>query len=85
MTDLEAVLPSDPLREEIAEFARAHHLAERSRDLDAHPEFPWNEFRALGKEGWLGLTLPPDRGGRGLPLRRAGLALQEFGYRCGTA
>jgi len=85
VTDLASVLPEDPLREEIDQFARTHRLVERSRTLDTHPEFPWKEFRAMGDAGWLGLTLPPEHGGRGLPLRRAAVALQEFGYRGGTA
>lgn len=65
-------------------FARAHELANRSRELDAVPAFPWAEFRAMGAAGWLGLTLPPAIGGRGLPLPRAGLVLEEFGYQAGT-
>jgi len=85
VTDLASVLPEDPLRDEVGEFARAHRLSERSRELDSHPEFPWQEFRAMAQAGWLGLTLPSDLGGRGLPLRRAGLLLQELGYRAGTA
>jgi alkylation response protein AidB-like acyl-CoA dehydrogenase len=84
VTELAAVLPEDPLRDEVEEFAQKHRLAERSRALDAHPEFPWKEFRAMGKAGWLGLTLPPEYGGRGLPLRRAGVVLQELAYRAGT-
>lgn len=84
MTELEAVLPDDPVRQEVEHFARAHRLAERSRALDARPEFPWEEFRAMAEAGWLGLTMPPEHGGRGLPLRRAGVALQEFGFQAGT-
>jgi cyclohexanecarboxyl-CoA dehydrogenase len=38
----------------------------------------------MGEQGWLGLTIPPEGGGRGLSLRRAGVVLQEFGYRAGT-
>jgi alkylation response protein AidB-like acyl-CoA dehydrogenase len=85
VTDLASVLPDDPLRSEVQQFAGAYRLAERSRSLDAHPEFPWKEFRAMGAAGLLGLTLSPERGGRGLPLRRAAIALQELGYRAGTA
>lgn len=85
MTDLASVLPDDPLRAEVEEFARKHRLAERARELDARPEFPWTEFQAMGNSGWLGLTLPPEHGGRGLPLRRAGIALEELGFRAGTA
>jgi cyclohexanecarboxyl-CoA dehydrogenase len=85
VTDLASVLPEDPLRQEIQRFVESQHLATRSRELDAHPEFPWPEFKVMGHEGWLGLTLSKDQGGRGLPLRKAALALEELGYRSGTA
>jgi cyclohexanecarboxyl-CoA dehydrogenase len=84
LTDPAAVLPSDPIRDEVARFAETHRLALRYRALDADPAFPWKEFRAMGQAGWLGLTLPPEHGGRGLSLSRAGVVLQEFGYRAGT-
>lgn len=84
MTDLASVLPADPLREEVAQFAIDEHLAERYRTLDDEPAFPWREFRSMGAAGWLGLTLPREHGGRGLPLRRTGVVLQELGYRAGT-
>ena len=85
MTDLASVLPDDPLRAEVEAFAGTNRLAARSRALDSQPQFPWAEFQAMGNSGWLGLTLPQKHGGRGLPLRRAGIALEEFGYRAGTA
>jgi cyclohexanecarboxyl-CoA dehydrogenase len=85
MTDLATLLPDDPLRDEIRHFAETHKLAERSRVLDTHPEFPRKEFRAMGEAGWLGLTIPPERGGRGLRLRQAGLVLHELAHQSGTA
>jgi cyclohexanecarboxyl-CoA dehydrogenase len=84
VTDLASVLPEDPIRDEVEAFVRTHRLADRYRSLDAHPEFPWSEFGVMGKSRWLGLTLSEEHGGRGLPLPRAGVALQEFGYRSGT-
>ncbi len=84
MTDLAGVLPADPLRGEVAAFAEEHRLPHRARDLDQHPEFPWTEFRAMGENRWLGLTVPADQGGRGLSLVQAGVVLQELAYIAGT-
>ncbi|MGB6500223.1 MAG: acyl-CoA dehydrogenase family protein [Thermoplasmata archaeon] len=77
-------LPDDPIVAEIREFDRQHHLASRSRELDRRPEFPRAEFRALGQARLLGLTVPPQRGGRGLSLPRAATALFYLAYLGGT-
>ncbi len=84
MIGLASVLPEDPLRREVEAFAQEHALARRSRELDADPAFPWDEFRAMGRARLLGLTLPADRGGRGLPLRRAAVVLEELAFHAGT-
>ncbi len=78
-------LPSDPLREEVDAFARRHRLAERAVEIDRDAAFPAEEFRALGNAGLLGLHVSASLGGRGLPLRRVGLALFQLAYHGGTA
>lgn len=83
MTDLWP-LPDDPIVEELRAFDRQHHLARRSAELDRRPEFPRREFAALGAAGLLGLTVPPERGGRGLAPSRAATALFHLGYLGGT-
>ncbi len=49
-----------------------------SQRMDDEEWFPENEFRALGKEGYLGITVPPELGGAGLSLWDSGLVLQAF-------
>ncbi len=78
-------LPDDPIVAEIRDAAVRLELPRRFRELDRRPEFPWPEFRALGAEGLLGLTLPTTLGGRQLPLRRVATALFHLGYLGGTA
>ena len=78
-------LPSDPIAEEIREFAERHELSRRSREIDSRPEFPREEFRALGQAQLLGLRTPARFGGRGLPLPRVGAALFHLAYLGGTA
>ena len=36
---------------------------EYTREHDANREFPWEVFRKMGQQGWLGLLLPEEDGG----------------------
>ena len=59
---------------EIREFCERLRLAQRYREIDERPVFPWKEFRALGSVGWLGPRFPAALGGRGwAPSREARL------------
>jgi alkylation response protein AidB-like acyl-CoA dehydrogenase len=77
-------LPSDPIAEEIREFAVRRSIGSRAAEIDRSPEYPRDEFRALGEAGLLGLRTPIPLGGRGLPLPRAGIGLFHLAYRGGT-
>jgi len=83
-----SVLPplcDDPLVKEVTAFVESHGFARRYRELDRSPSFPWEEFRALGKVGLLGLRTASDLGGRGASLPRVAAALFHVAYRSGTA
>lgn len=77
-------LPTDPLVPDLVEFCEQHRLAELAARLDQKPEFPWEIFRQMGRAGYLGLTVPSDRGGRGLTAGRAAILLFHLAYRSGT-
>ncbi len=77
-------LPDDPLVGEVRAAAEHLRLAERYRELDRTPRFPREEFRALGEAHLLGLTVPPELGGRGLPPSRAAVLLFHLAYLSGT-
>ncbi len=77
-------VPDDPIVPEVRAVVDRLDLAERSRALDRHPEFPRAEFRALGEAGLLGLRTPVATGGRGLPLPTVGIALFHLAYGGGT-
>lgn len=66
------------------EIASRLGLARRYRELDHRPEFPRREFRALGEAHLLGLSLPDEIGGRGLPLTRVAVLLFHLAYVGGT-
>ncbi|MCI4354988.1 MAG: acyl-CoA dehydrogenase family protein [Thermoplasmata archaeon] len=65
-------------------LARDGTLARRSAQLDAAPEFPRAEFRALAEAGLLGLRLPLHQGGQGLSMADAGRVLHRLAYEGGT-
>jgi len=77
-------LPEDPIVPELTALAQALDLPGRYRALDRLPEFPRREYRALGEARLLGLHTPPELGGRGLPLGRAGVGLFRLAYLGGT-
>jgi len=77
-------LPDDPIVGEVVSASRDLGLARRYQELDRKPEFPVAEFRALGRAGLLGLSLPSSMGGRQLPLPRVAVALFHLGYLGGT-
>jgi cyclohexanecarboxyl-CoA dehydrogenase len=74
-----------PEAEEVRRVAEQLRLGDRYRELDRSPEFPRAEFRALGRAGLLGLTVPTALGGRGLSPARAATVLAHLGYLGGTA
>ncbi|NNL84500.1 MAG: isovaleryl-CoA dehydrogenase, partial [Myxococcales bacterium] len=63
---------------EAADRYARERLAPLAPRMDEEEWFPDEEFRALGKEGYLGITVPPELGGAGLDLWSSGLVLQAF-------
>ncbi len=53
-------------------------LGPLARRMDDEEWWPDEAFRALGREGYLGITVPTDLGGAGLDYFAAGLVLQGF-------
>src|SRR5262245_38709212 len=47
------------------------------RDLDEREAYPTEFVQALTKAGYLGALIPEEYGGAGLPLRAAGIVLEE--------
>ncbi|MCA9505430.1 MAG: acyl-CoA dehydrogenase family protein [Myxococcales bacterium] len=58
-------------------YAR-ERLAPLARRMDDEEWWPDAEFRALGRDGYLGITVAPELGGAGLDLMASGLVLQAF-------
>ena len=58
-------------------YAR-ERLAPLARRMDDDEWWPDAEFRALGRDGYLGITVPVAQGGADLDLFASGLVLQAF-------
>ena len=63
---------------EAADRYGREQLAPLARRMDDEEWWPDEAFRALGGEGYLGITVPEDLGGAGLDFFSAGLVLQGF-------
>jgi len=68
---------------------RAKEIAERdikphADEVDTEARFPREAIDALGKSGFLGLTIAPEFGGMGQGLRVAAAVLDEIGQRCAS-
>ena len=60
------------------------HIAPHADRVDAGSSFPTDAVGALGREGFMGLTIPPDFGGMGQGLRVACAVLEEISQRCAS-
>jgi acyl-CoA dehydrogenase len=55
----------DPIRDALTALSRDYGL-EYWRQKDAEHAFPAELWRALGENGWLGVTIPEEHGGQGM-------------------
>ncbi|MEK6598375.1 MAG: acyl-CoA dehydrogenase family protein, partial [Gemmatimonadota bacterium] len=53
------------VREMVADFAR-EHVAPKARELDRSQTFPWDNIKAMGDLGLLGVPWPEELGGAGM-------------------
>ncbi len=65
------------LRARVAEFAR-DAVAPVARELDATSTFPWDNVKAMGEMGLLGVPVPREYGGLGLDYTSYILCVEEM-------
>lgn len=65
------------LRARVADFAR-EAVAPVARELDATSTFPWENVKAMGEMGLLGLPIPEEYGGQGLDYTSYILVVEEM-------
>lgn len=64
----------------VREVAQANFITRGTRWMDG--TFPWENMRELAELGVLGMAVPEDYGGMGLPVFDTALVLEEIGKAC---
>jgi len=64
-------------QEEVREFAR-EDIEPIAGALDRESRFPWENVRAMGERGWLGIPIPREYGGMGKDYLSYALAVEEL-------
>lgn len=59
-------------------------FAPRAAEIDRTHEFPWENFRLLAQQGFLGMQLPGEYGGLGADYLSYTLCVEEFSRACAT-
>ncbi len=67
------------LRENVKEFVKREVMPIAS-SIDEEDRFPEEVFRSLGKQGYLGITVPEKYGGSGLDYDAQAVIQEELGY-----
>ena len=67
----------------------AKHLANnyfksRAAEIDRSEEYPWDNVEILTKAGFMGMTIPKQHGGLGLPYMDVVLVVEEIAKVCGV-
>ena len=65
------------LQEEVRHFAETE-IRPVAKELDETASFPWENVRAMGERGWLGIPIPQEYGGMGLDYLSYTLVVEEL-------
>jgi butyryl-CoA dehydrogenase len=65
------------LRDRVRAFAQ-EHIVPVARELDDTSSFPWENVRAMGEMGFLGIPVPREYGGQGLDYTSYILTVEEL-------
>ena len=71
------------IRDAVREFAQKE-IAPRAAEYDKTSEFPWDNFRALARYGYLGMTLPKEYGGSGIDWVSYAICVEEVSRACAS-
>ncbi|MBO0875735.1 MAG: acyl-CoA/acyl-ACP dehydrogenase [Pseudonocardia sp.] len=66
-------------RDTVHEFVERAITREHVRECDQERQYPYEAYRKVAEQGWLGLLVPEEYGGAGFDLFAAVLLLQELG------
>jgi alkylation response protein AidB-like acyl-CoA dehydrogenase len=70
-------------RERVREIARAE-IAPHAAETDRTERYPWHCVEVLKREGFMGMTIPAEYGGRGASYLEAVLLIEEMAKACSS-
>jgi 3-sulfinopropanoyl-CoA desulfinase len=79
--DLPAELKA--FQERVREIARTE-IAPHAAETDRSEGYPWHCIEVLKREGFMGMTIPVEYGGRGAPYLQAVLLIEEMAKACSS-
>src|SRR3546814_1180772 len=71
------------MRESVLGLLRRVLPPERIRELDKAGEFPLEAYRALARDGWMGLIYPEEHGGMAGSFKDLAVLSETLGYHYG--
>lgn len=71
------------LQDEARELANSY-IRSRAAEIDRSEAYPWDNVEQLTQAGFMGMTIPPEFGGRGLTYFDAVLVIEELARVCGV-
>lgn len=69
------------IRDAAREFA-SREIAPRAAAYDRTGEFPWDNVKQLGAQGYLGMLIPEEYGGAGMDMVSHTIVVEEIGRAC---
>jgi len=67
-----------------SEFAKKE-IAPRAAEIDRSEQYPWENIDLLTKQGFMGMTVPEEYGGRGMSYLDVVLVVEEIAKACGVS
>ena len=77
--------PSESALRDRAEAVALASIAPRAAEIDRTESYPWEHVAALGKAGFLGMTIPRELGGQGATYLDAVLVIEAMARHCAVA
>lgn len=77
MFDIRFKPEHEQIRRTIRDFAEREITPTIQREIDVEDRFPIELFRKMGKQGLLGMFIPPEYGGSGLDMMGSVIAMEE--------
>ena len=70
-------------QERVRQVARAE-IAPHAAETDRSERYPWHCVEVLKREGFMGMTIPAENGGRGASYFHAVVLIEEMAKACST-